>query len=107
LCHGIPNQPCGRCRRCDEGLGHLCETVTIVALYDETATIDPMVLLHKEATIVPSAMVTPEDVADSLELLRSGRAVGEGLVTHREKLADRASACRRTITNRASPLPLK
>jgi 2-desacetyl-2-hydroxyethyl bacteriochlorophyllide A dehydrogenase len=67
-------------------------TVTVVALYDATATIDPMVLLHKEATIVAGAMVTPEDFAESLELLRSGRAVGEPLVTHREKLADLPSA---------------
>ena len=67
-------------------------TVTVVALYDATATIDPMVLLHKEATIVASAMVTPEDFADSLELLRSGRAVGEPLVTHREKLDDLPAA---------------
>jgi (R,R)-butanediol dehydrogenase / meso-butanediol dehydrogenase / diacetyl reductase len=67
-------------------------TVTVVALYDETATIDPMALLHKEATIAAGAMVTPEDFADSLELLRSGRAVGEGLVTHREKLADLPAA---------------
>jgi (R,R)-butanediol dehydrogenase/meso-butanediol dehydrogenase/diacetyl reductase len=67
-------------------------TVTIVALYDEKATIDPMVLLHKEATIVAGAMVTPEDFAESLELLRSGRAVGEPLVTHREQLADLPAA---------------
>jgi (R,R)-butanediol dehydrogenase / meso-butanediol dehydrogenase / diacetyl reductase len=67
-------------------------TVTIVALYDEAATIDPMVLLHKEAAIVAGAMVTPEDFVDSLELLRSSRAVGEGLVTHRERLADLPAA---------------
>jgi (R,R)-butanediol dehydrogenase / meso-butanediol dehydrogenase / diacetyl reductase len=67
-------------------------TVTVVALYDETATIDPMVLLHKEATIVAGAMVTPEDFAESLELLRSGKAVGEPLVTHRAKLADLPAA---------------
>ncbi len=67
-------------------------TVTIVALYDEQATIDPMVLLHKEATIVAGAMVTPEDFADSLELLRTGEAVGEPLVTHRERLADLPAA---------------
>lgn len=67
-------------------------TVTIVALYDEQATIDPMVLLHKEATMVAGAMVTPEDFVESLELLGSGRAVGEPLVTHREKLADLPAA---------------
>jgi 2-desacetyl-2-hydroxyethyl bacteriochlorophyllide A dehydrogenase len=67
-------------------------TVTVVALYDTTATIDPMLLLHKEATIVAGAMVTPDDFAESLELLRSGRAAGEPLVTHREKLADLPAA---------------
>jgi (R,R)-butanediol dehydrogenase / meso-butanediol dehydrogenase / diacetyl reductase len=67
-------------------------TVTVVALYDATATIDPMLLLHKEATIVAGAMVTPDDFAESLELLRSGRAVGEPLVTHRKKLADLPAA---------------
>jgi (R,R)-butanediol dehydrogenase / meso-butanediol dehydrogenase / diacetyl reductase len=67
-------------------------TVTVVALYDTTATFDPMVLLHKEATIVAGAMVTPEDFTESLELLRSGRAVGEPLVTHREKLANLPAA---------------
>jgi (R,R)-butanediol dehydrogenase/meso-butanediol dehydrogenase/diacetyl reductase len=67
-------------------------TVTVVALYDTTATIDPMVLLHKEATIVAGAMVTPEDFTESLELLRSGRAVGEALVTHRAALADLPAA---------------
>lgn len=63
-------------------------TVTVVALYDEKATIDPMVLVHKEAHVVAGAMVTPEDFADSLALLRSGKAVGEPLVTHRAALAD-------------------
>jgi 2-desacetyl-2-hydroxyethyl bacteriochlorophyllide A dehydrogenase len=67
-------------------------TVTVVALYDAKATIDPMVLLHKEATVVAGAMVTPQDFAESLELLRSGRAVGEPLVTHREKLDDLPAA---------------
>ena len=67
-------------------------TVTIVALYDEKATIDPMVLLHKEATIVAGAMVTPEDFTDSLALLRSGQAVGEPLVTHRASLSDLPAA---------------
>ena len=51
-----------------------------------------MVLLHKEATIVAGAMVTPEDFTESLELLRSGRAVGERLVTHRAPLDDLPAA---------------
>jgi (R,R)-butanediol dehydrogenase/meso-butanediol dehydrogenase/diacetyl reductase len=62
-------------------------TVVIVALYDRPATIDTMYFMHKELTMVASVMVTPEDFVESLELLRSGRAVGERLVTHRAALA--------------------
>lgn len=63
-------------------------TVVIVALYDRPATIDTMYFMHKELTMVASVMVTPEDFVESLELLRSGRAVGERLVTHRAPLAE-------------------
>ncbi len=67
-------------------------TVTIVALYDALATIDPMVLLHKEVTLVGGAMVTPEDFRESLDLLGSGRATGTGLVTHRARLSELPAA---------------
>ena len=84
-------------------------TLTVVALYDAPATFDPMLLLHKEATIVAGAMVTPEDFAESLELLRSGRAVGEPLVTHREKLTDLPAAfelqCDKAATIKVMVLP--
>jgi 2-desacetyl-2-hydroxyethyl bacteriochlorophyllide A dehydrogenase len=63
-------------------------TVVIVALYDRPATIDTMYFMHKELTMVASVMVTPEDFRESLELLRSGRAVGERLVTQRAALAE-------------------
>jgi 2-desacetyl-2-hydroxyethyl bacteriochlorophyllide A dehydrogenase len=63
-------------------------TVVIVALYDKPATIDTMYFMHKELTMIASVMVTPEDFRESLELLRSGRAVGERLVTHRAVLAE-------------------
>ena len=67
-------------------------TVAVVALYDRHATVDPNVLVHKEATLVGSAMVTPEDFREALELLRDGRAVAGPLVTHRERLADLPAA---------------
>jgi len=67
-------------------------TVVIVALYDTQATIDPMVLAHKEATVVGSVMVTPEDFRESIELLRTGRAAGARLVTQRAPLADLPAA---------------
>ncbi len=67
-------------------------TVTIVALYDGQATIDPMVLLHKEATVVGGAMVTPQDFEDSLELLGTGRVTGARLVTHRARLEELPAA---------------
>jgi (R,R)-butanediol dehydrogenase / meso-butanediol dehydrogenase / diacetyl reductase len=63
-------------------------TVVIVALYDQPATIDTMYFVHKELTMVASVMVTPDDFVEALELLRSGRAVGERLVTHRSPLAE-------------------
>jgi (R,R)-butanediol dehydrogenase/meso-butanediol dehydrogenase/diacetyl reductase len=63
-------------------------TVVIVALYDRPATIDTMYFMHKELTMVASVMVTPEDFTESLELLRSGRALGERLVTHHAALAE-------------------
>jgi len=63
-------------------------TVVIVALYDAPATIETMLFIHKELTMVASVMVTPEDFAESVELLRSGVVVGEPLVTHRAALDD-------------------
>jgi 2-desacetyl-2-hydroxyethyl bacteriochlorophyllide A dehydrogenase len=67
-------------------------TVTIVALYDELATIAPMVIVHRETKIVGTAMITPDDFRESIELLRSGRVAGAPLITHRAPLADLASA---------------
>ncbi len=67
-------------------------TVVIVALYDAPATIETMLFIHKELTMVASVMVTPEDFAEAVELLRSGRAAGAPLVTHRAELADLPAA---------------
>jgi (R,R)-butanediol dehydrogenase/meso-butanediol dehydrogenase/diacetyl reductase len=67
-------------------------TVAVVALYAGKATVDPNVLVHKEATVVGSAMVTPEDFRHALELLRDGRAFAAPLVTHHARLADLPAA---------------
>ena len=67
-------------------------TVVIVALYDAPATIETMLFIHKELTMVASVMVTPEDFAEAVELLRSGRAAGSPLVTHRAALDDLPAA---------------
>jgi (R,R)-butanediol dehydrogenase / meso-butanediol dehydrogenase / diacetyl reductase len=67
-------------------------TVVIVALYDAPATIDPMLLAHKEATVVGSVMIRPEEFREAIELLRSGAAVAAPLVTHRAPLADLPAA---------------
>jgi threonine dehydrogenase-like Zn-dependent dehydrogenase len=64
----------------------------IVALYDGPATIDPMVLAHKEAGLIGSVMVTPDDFRKALELLQSGQALAAPLVTHRAALADLPAA---------------
>jgi len=67
-------------------------TVVIVALYDAPATIETMLFIHKELTMVASVMVTPEGFAEAVELLRSGRAAGSPLVTHRAVLDDLPAA---------------
>ena len=67
-------------------------TIVIVALYDGPATIDPMVLAHKEAGLIGSVMVAPDDFRKALELLQSGQALAAPLVTHRAALADLQAA---------------
>lgn len=67
-------------------------TVVIVALYGGLATIDPMLLAHKEATVVGSVMITPGEFREAIELLRSGAVVAGSLVTHRAALADLPAA---------------
>jgi (R,R)-butanediol dehydrogenase / meso-butanediol dehydrogenase / diacetyl reductase len=63
-------------------------TVVIVALYEDIAPIDPTLVVHKELVLRGSAMVTPEDFRDALDLLATARVRAEPLITHRLPLAD-------------------
>ncbi|MGP4014498.1 zinc-dependent alcohol dehydrogenase [Saccharopolyspora sp. 5N708] len=67
-------------------------TVLIVALYEEPARLDPTRLVHKELTVRGSAMVTPDDFRDAIDLLATGRAQAEPLITHRKPLAELGAA---------------
>ncbi|MCI2415939.1 alcohol dehydrogenase catalytic domain-containing protein [Saccharopolyspora sp. K220] len=67
-------------------------TVLIVALYEEPAQLDPTRLVHKELTVRGSAMVTPEDFRDAIDLLATGKAQTEPLITHRKPLAELGAA---------------
>lgn len=61
-------------------------TVVAVALYENPAVFDPTPIVHKELAVRGSAMVTPEDFRDAIELLESGKAQSESLITHRRSL---------------------
>ncbi|MQA10981.1 MAG: alcohol dehydrogenase catalytic domain-containing protein [Pseudonocardiaceae bacterium] len=66
--------------------------VMAVALYEQPAQLNATVVVHKEATVRGSAMVTPEDFRDSIELLATGKARYEPLITHRKPLDELAEA---------------
>lgn len=62
--------------------------VMIVALYEELSRIDPTLLVHKELVVRGSAMVTPEDFRESIDLLVTGQAQVDPLVTGRRPLSE-------------------
>ncbi|WP_344136073.1 zinc-dependent alcohol dehydrogenase [Saccharopolyspora halophila] len=67
-------------------------TVLVLALYESPAELDPTRWVHKEITLRGSAMVTPEDFHYAIELLSSGRAKAQPLITHRMPLAELGAA---------------
>lgn len=69
-------------------------TIVVLALYDDPVTFNPTALVQKELRLQGSIAYTSEDFADAIELLRTGAARADTLITHREKLDDVAGAFR-------------
>lgn len=63
-------------------------TIVVIALYDEPVTLDPSGLVQREIRLQGSIAYTSEDFRDALELLASGRARSEPLITQREPLGE-------------------
>jgi 2-desacetyl-2-hydroxyethyl bacteriochlorophyllide A dehydrogenase len=61
-------------------------TIVVLALYDDPVSFNPTMLVQKEIRLQGSIAYTSEDFADAVELLRSGAAQVDPLITHREPL---------------------
>jgi (R,R)-butanediol dehydrogenase/meso-butanediol dehydrogenase/diacetyl reductase len=69
-------------------------TIVVLALYDDPVTFNPTALVQKELRLQGSIAYTSEDFAEAIELLRSGGARADTLITQRERLDDVADAFR-------------
>jgi (R,R)-butanediol dehydrogenase/meso-butanediol dehydrogenase/diacetyl reductase len=69
-------------------------TIVVLALYDDPVTFNPTALVQKELRLQGSIAYTSEDFAEALELLRTGAARADTLITQRERLDDVADAFR-------------
>jgi 2-desacetyl-2-hydroxyethyl bacteriochlorophyllide A dehydrogenase len=67
-------------------------TVVLIALYEEPAQIVPTLAVQKELTVRGSAIFTPAESREAVELLASGKVRGEPLITHRLALEDLGEA---------------
>ena len=63
-------------------------TIVVLALYDDPVSFNPTSLVQKELRLQGSIAYTSEDFAEAIELLRSGAARADTLITQREKLDD-------------------
>jgi 2-desacetyl-2-hydroxyethyl bacteriochlorophyllide A dehydrogenase len=61
-------------------------TIVVLALFDDPVTFNPTMLVQKEIRLQGSIAYTGEDFADAVELIRSGQAQTDPLITHRESL---------------------
>jgi (R,R)-butanediol dehydrogenase/meso-butanediol dehydrogenase/diacetyl reductase len=57
--------------------------VMVVALYEEPVPFDATLVVQKEVSLRGSAMVTPDDFRDAIDLLATGTAKSEPLITRR------------------------
>jgi 2-desacetyl-2-hydroxyethyl bacteriochlorophyllide A dehydrogenase len=67
-------------------------TVVVVALYEQRAQIEPTLMVQKELTVRGSAIYTPAEFHEAIELLASDRVQAEPLITHRLALEDLGAA---------------
>jgi 2-desacetyl-2-hydroxyethyl bacteriochlorophyllide A dehydrogenase len=67
-------------------------TVVLIALYEEQAQIVPTLAVQKELTVRGSAIFTPAEFQEAVELLASGKVRGQPLITHRLALEDLGEA---------------
>src|SRR5438270_4397416 len=61
-------------------------TIVVLALYDDPITFDPTVLVQREIKLQGSIAYTSEDFREAVELLTSGVALVDPLITHRQPL---------------------
>lgn len=67
-------------------------TVVLIALYERRSEIDPTLAVQKELTVRGSASYTPDEFREAIDLLASGRARAQPLITHRHPLEDLGAA---------------
>jgi (R,R)-butanediol dehydrogenase / meso-butanediol dehydrogenase / diacetyl reductase len=67
-------------------------TIVVLALYDDPVSYNPTALVQKEVRLQGSIAYTSEDFADAIELLRTGAARADALITQRERLDDITAA---------------
>jgi 2-desacetyl-2-hydroxyethyl bacteriochlorophyllide A dehydrogenase len=67
-------------------------TVVVIALYERRAEIDPTLMVQKELTVRGSAIYTPAEFREAIELLATGRAQSQPLITHRHALEELGDA---------------
>jgi (R,R)-butanediol dehydrogenase / meso-butanediol dehydrogenase / diacetyl reductase len=67
-------------------------TVVLIALYEDRAELDPTIIVQKEITVRGSAIYTPDEFHEAIDLLATGRAKGQPLITHRWPLEDLGAA---------------
>ena len=68
--------------------------IVVLALYDDPVTFNPTALVQKELRLQGSIAYTSEDFAEAIELLRTGAARADALITQRERLDDIGDAFR-------------
>lgn len=80
-CSGIPSLA-----NAALGLIRAGGTIVVLALYDDPVTFNPTILVQKEIRFQGSIAYTGDDFRDAVELLRSGVAKSDPLITQRESL---------------------